>query len=57
MLRREETLVDLEPLHLLLLAVHVHEGHTGPHMPEVLVDEADLVRQGGQSRGISGRWR
>lgn len=52
--RGEETLIDLEPLHLLLLAVHVHEGYTGPHMPEVLVDEADLVRRGRQFRGKSG---
>jgi hypothetical protein len=42
--RGKEALVDFEALHLLLLAVHVHEGYTRSHVTEVLVDEADLWR-------------
>lgn len=41
-LGRDEALVDLEALSLLLLAVHVEEGDSRTEMTEVLVDEANL---------------
>jgi hypothetical protein len=55
--RGEEALVDFESLHLLLLAVHVHEGNTRTHVAEVFVDESDLrAEQVRKGRGRK-RWK
>lgn len=51
-LGRDEALVDLETLSLLLLAVHVEEGNSRTEMTEVLVDEANLRWKKGSAHEV-----